>query len=235
MIEMRALLLALLVACGGSARPVEPIANAPAGPLDPAPSPPTLRWFGERFEVEGLPAITRDGSSVVLAEQDSDGGRGNPNLTLVTIGRDNRSTDAFVVLSVDEAAPSPRLEKRLAEANAALAQRARTEGPLVPLVPLETDKDITQNIARGPGLEVAFTPTRLVIRRGTTVLLDRELPAAWTTAPFRSMGGGQACENRPYLGTVWLDEDRKLAMFAVNFTGTDMCWEPPTRHHVVVW
>ena len=54
------------------------------------------------------------------------------------------------------------------------------------------------------------------------------------TTPPTSVAG-QPCEHTPYLGTVWLDEARKLAVITVNYTGTDMCWEPASRHLVIAW
>ena len=74
---LAALVAAALAAC---ARP-EP--QPPLTGRAPDTPPPSVAWRGRDIAITGLPAIARDGSSIVIAHRDSDGGRGNPNLTLV--------------------------------------------------------------------------------------------------------------------------------------------------------
>ena len=99
------LLLLTLAACGGSTKSTIGNVAGAGGPPGPAP---TVAWSGGApadgdgsFATTGLPAVADDGSRVLYDWQQGDGGRGYPNLRLVTVDRADQVIDTRVVLDVE--------------------------------------------------------------------------------------------------------------------------------------
>src|SRR6185436_15779026 len=117
-------LLVALAACSTPAAPPPPLTgHAPPG--EPASPEPTVAWVKRDVVTTRLPAIAGDGSSVVIAHRDNDGGRGNPNLTLLEKDRTDRTLKTHVVLTADDAdhlAPA-QIQDRLHAATAWLRER----------------------------------------------------------------------------------------------------------------
>ena len=222
-----------LAACGHAA--TKPIATPPATPPPATPLPevsttqhvPTVEFDG-RIDVVGLPAIADDGSYMVVAHQDSDGGRGNPNLTLVAIDRNDKKLKSLVVLTVedsDKLADKPdAIRARFDLANRWLAKLA-SERRLIALQPMSAET-----------LPITWVKGRLrVVIDGATVL-DRASPPTWVV-PDEAMykGSTDKCSHPARIETGYIDAKRRLAMIQVAYEGSDMCWEPSAQEHVISW
>ncbi len=236
---MRGLALALfLVACSGPAKqaPLQGKSDRPARPA-PTTAPPRVQWIDNGFDTPGLPAITADGSKIVLAEIENDGGRGNPNLRIVARDRNDAVGESITVLEVsevesmfDQNGKHPQLDLRISAANAWLA-RLHTEQELIPLAQLKPegeDRMEQHAMASGPA-RIEWTKDVLKITRAGTILVKRDTPAVWNATPQAN------CTNPSILGGAWIDLDRKAALVEVAYTGSDMCWEPSPQHHVITW
>src|SRR5215468_1361967 len=123
---MRSLsVVVIFAACGGS--PSAPLAGRTAvtAPTGPAPK---VEWQERGFSAIGLPAVSRDGSVVVLSIVEEDGARGFPNLAIVVKNRRDAVVKTIPVMTADESerlvgqTASPELQKRIADANRALGE-----------------------------------------------------------------------------------------------------------------
>lgn len=210
---MRAALV-LIAACGSTPPSVVDQHTAPiAPPTTPAPS---LRWVDNGFDTERLPAVARDGKTVVLGIHVEDP-RGLPNLTLVIRDRNDGNVRSFPVLGIeeivtmfDDQGPTPALRARIADGNQLLAD-AHRGSDLVPLAPTT---------------EVQWAANHLTIKDA----VDRGTPASWL-AP----GGPRDCTYPASLAAAWIDRERKLAVVTISYTSSDTCSEPPSQHHVIAW
>lgn len=229
--------VAVLGACRGASPPILEGRSAAAAPTTP---PPAIRWAGAPgLAVERLPAIAADGSVVVLGVRREDGGRGNPNLAIVAVDRADRVIRQEVVLAPDEAdtlvdaaGPVPALVARIAQGNALLDELHRAHdlrGLPELVVPTVVGGRLDQARATGQGLVVTWQPSRVVVQRAGTTLVERPTPAAWL-APARD-----GCTNEAFLAGAWADPERRAAVLAIRYTGTDLCWEPDTQYHVIAW
>src|SRR5277367_6387479 len=102
---MRALLVLVLVACGGSPAP-QATPTAPAeNHVQPSPREtpaPAVAWGTDhRFASHGLPAVARGGELVVVPVVDSDGGRGNANLHVEVRDRSDHTVQTIAVATSD--------------------------------------------------------------------------------------------------------------------------------------
>jgi hypothetical protein len=209
----RLLVCVALAACGGGAAPAPSnVAPPREAPITPAPSIARAPEDGP-FTWTGLPAVTADGSNVVIANAREDGARGEPNLTLLVKDRADALVEEQVVLAPDGEQP---WRANLDTTNAYLA-RVHQERELVPLAPIA-----------GSGLEVAWDEGRLIVRSGDAAVVERE-HRDWTIAPTPQ------CENPSFLADAWTDAARKLVLVKISYRGTDTCWEPDSSYHVVAW
>lgn len=245
----RAAALIVSIGFGGFGACGTPTTTRPPSPANetrPGSSPPTVRFASMQLVAIGLPAIAADGSTVVHAVVDGDGGRGNPNLVLVSRDRDDRERERFVVITAndaegqyDERGPSVLLQKRIRAGDAWLdARHGRNDlRPLVKLAsepnPLATDEG---NHAHGEGLRLDLTPRRLTIRQADTIVVDRAIPPSWTVAD-RTMCATceEVCRHAMFLEAAHADVAHRLVLLTVAYSGTDMCPEPVSQHHVVAW
>ncbi|MGN6108609.1 MAG: hypothetical protein ACTHU0_26120, partial [Kofleriaceae bacterium] len=226
------------------------------GPLhhtgsSPPTAGPEVTWGQAGFETPRLPAVSADGELVVLAYQDIDGGRGNPNLRLVTVDRRDTETGRHVVLAADDAdqliGPDPRspeLDARIAEANRWLGE-LHGRRALVALAPLAEDNapDVApseRTRAAGGGVTVEWKGGQLRITQDGKVVVDRATPPQWLAEdrpiPPEVTGGElEKCSNAAFLGGAAVDVEHEVAVITVSYTGTDLCWEPANQQHVVAW
>lgn len=243
---MRALLLTALAAAGcwtstpPAAAPASPPTHAaPSGPV------PRVRWIDNWLEAFDLPAVAADGARIVFAQREDDGGRGNPNLALVVEGRDGTVLERRVVMSPDEAdtlfdasGMKPELRERIAGANQWLARLHATHD-LRPLSLLDTHNDpqggVAGGTAHGQGLHVEWVPSRLVIRHEAKVVVDTPTPASWFAPDRPTCDGCPPCSNPAYLAAAHADAERRVVLLTISYSGTDLCWEPNSQHHVVSW
>jgi uncharacterized protein (DUF736 family) len=225
-----------------------PSGIAPAAPAAPAGPPPTVTWIDNGFDTTRLPAVSADGSKVLIPTQDSDGGRGNPNFRVAVKNREDAEVGTKVVLTVAEAEPMfdgsgkhPELDKRITAANQWLAEQ-NTAFRLQPLAPLEVERneaDMAADFrATGSGVTIEWKENRVTIVQGGKVLVDRATPATWLVKDKPMYPGArpdETCHNPAFLQGASIDVDRKIALLTITYYGTDSCWEPPATHHVIAW
>jgi hypothetical protein len=239
---MRSLVLIAVAACGAPAAPlsshVEP--RPPAGPA------PTIAWGDHTFAPTGLPAVSRDGSVVVLGLMKEDGARGNPNLAIVVKDRHDAAVQTISVMTADEAdalvaeTASPELQKRIAAANDTLA-KLHAAHDLVPLDKLGIDDSIAppqRHLVGDIALSIDWKPSIVEVRRPGQRLLYRETPASWLVKDTRMCPNGsctEMCHNPAFLNGAWASKARAIAVLTISYEGTDTCWEPASEYHVIAW
>lgn len=232
---MRGTLLLLLAACG-SAPPAAPL-HGSAAPLPPTTPPPTIAWGNESFYRVGFPAVSNAGQLVVFWTADSDGGRGNPNLTIESRTRADIGDQKITVLTVSEyetfvtdTGPAPALAQRIDAANTWLAELHRKVDlrPMRALVVDATDA-WTQHAAAFEDVSLDWRVDHLTIKKAGATLVSRDTPVTWQ-APTRDQ-----CSNPAKLGAAWVDASRRVALIEVIYNGSDSCWEPSGQLHVVSW
>ena len=240
----RSLAVVVLAACGGSSppAPIEAHAATRAHPTTPAPS---ITWIDNGFVAHGLPAVTSDGSTVVLAIQAEDGGRGAPNLAVVALDRHDAITATVPVLGVDETEAMfdehgmrPTLRARIQAANDRLTTlHAQHDLVALPALTIDTTVEADQRLrATGTDLTVEWKAGVLEIRDRRREVKRVPTPASWLVAdrPLCTTCT-EICHNAAYLGGVVADATRRIAVVTISYTGTDTCWEPSSQHHVVAW
>lgn len=224
-----------LAACAAPPPPPPLSGHATAPP--PTGPEPTVRWAGRDVQITGLPAISADGATLVIAHRDNDSGRGNPNLTLVEKDRKDRVVSRLVVLTANEAdqLDAAQIDERFARAARWLHDR-RVARSLVAMTPLVLGKPAGAASSPAGGLTLRWTPNWLVIEREPAASVVRATPATWL-APDHPMCHNctEICHNEAFLGGGYVDLKRSIAIVVVAFRGTDTCWEPSSEHHVVAW
>lgn len=227
-------LIAVALAACGRPEPAPPLTGrAPATP------PPTVVWRGRDIAITGLPAIASDGSSFVVAHRDSDGGRGNPNLTLVEKDRSDRVVRRLEVITateVDQLA-ADQIARRFDAAAAWLDER-HAVGHLVAMAALDLHPgtDEAPAIATSGAVSLRWVPSALELILGPAMRVLRSTPPSWLVAD-RPMCPGctEVCHNDAFLGGGYLDVERRAAVVVVSYRGTDTCWEPGSEAHVIAW
>jgi hypothetical protein len=232
----RALIACVLVACKSSPSAPPIVRGTAEKPIGPAPS---IAWVDNGFEHPRLPAVSEDGSTIVLAISDDDGERGFANLRLALRDRDNRETEKHVVLAAadgdamfDANGPTPEFRSRIEASNRWLsAQHARVR--LVAMTQLEVTNPRIGERATATAGDVRITVDRARVRidRGTEHVLDRQTPADWNPAPSTTA----RCTFEPQLAAAWIDVERRVAIVKLAFAAGDACGAPPARHDVVAW
>ncbi len=238
-------LLVLATACGGPpAPPQAPLQSHHVAPQPTTPAP-TVQWIDNGFDANLLPAVTHDGSTVVLAIQDSDGGRGYPNLRLALRDRRDAESKSFSVLATSEvetffdAGKHPKLDDRIVAANGWLTQlhRARTLRPLLELEVIQPGDELGRaTLAVRETIRVTWQDSSLRITEGDTPVVSITTPKTWLTEDTKLCPTcSEMCSNPAFLAAAAVDPARKIAVIRVGYTGTDTCWEPPDQQHVVAW
>jgi hypothetical protein len=231
---------AFAVACGPAAPPMS--GTAPEGASLPEP---TVAWTGRELATTGLPAIASDGSAVVVAHRDNDGGRGNPNLTLIETDRQDRERRRLVVLTAEEyeelsragTDSRPAIDERVARATAWLRARhaaLRLRAMAALSVPKRTAEGPVA--ATGTGVTIRWADGELAIAREGALPVVRTTPDAWL-APDHPMCQTctEVCHNEAFLGGGAVDVERTTAVVIIAYMGSDTCWEPSSQEHVVAW
>lgn len=233
-----------LGACWTREQPAPPLTGRAMSTAPAAPEP-TVRWAQREITMTGLPAIASDGSTIVVAYRDSDGGRGNPNLTLIEKDRGDREVSRLVVLTPTEAdtlAPA-QIEDRFEKAAAWLREH-HTTAHLVPMTAFVTRKPTegAPDTAAGAGVILRWAANQLTLEGapGTSgppgTPIRRTTPTSWLAPDYplcRSCT--EVCHNDAFLGGGYIDLARKAVVVVVAYRGTDTCWEPGSQAHVVTW
>ncbi len=214
-----------------------------------------------RFSFRNLPAISADGSEVVLDDQAEDGARGNLNLRiLVMAARTGRVTHEEVVLRVEEyddiaygddpdsrRAIIEQVRKRVDKANAYLALKR-----WVPMDNVEIDysrEDRTEGDEGPPPQQVHVADTTItwneprlqVTGPGDKTVLGHEY-REWVSKPRcldpegaqpKAPGCKKICKNPSFINQAAVDKDQHVLLLRIAYVGTDLCWEPDGAFHVV--
>jgi hypothetical protein len=194
-----------------------------------------------RFSVSRLPAVTADGSAVVIGRIDHDGARGGPNLTLIVLDRTDHEAERFVVLEPDEGIALMDKPKEMAKRAARGAKwlaDLHAKRNLVPLAHLEVEPAELARTARGRGLTVDWVPSTLSVKRASALLHAETTDASWLAKdsdPCPACEDHMVCHNPAFLDDAWIDDARRIALVQVAYKGTDTCWEPSAQLHVTVW
>jgi hypothetical protein len=242
---MRAALVALtLVACSSASQPHRPPSNT--GPPPVLGAAPRVEWRDANhppFELTGLPAVARDGEVVVIALQDSDGGRGNVNLRLEIRDRADRVVDTLVVMTPTEYeafvpdgehATLP-LNERVAAANRKLAD-LHAQYDLVPMRAFDAPGPLSAAPIEGDGFIVAFgSDHRLHVRPRNGVDLVNVDGSAWLAPTAPRCAQCPPCENVAGLRAFYKAPAINVFAVRIGYTGADLCWEPADQVHVVGW
>ena len=233
---MRATLL-LLAACAAPAPP--PIAHHVTQPPAPTSPAPTVAFVDGRVTTTGLPAVSADGTAIVLAFSVTDPVLGRPGLALQIRDRLDRETGVKYVLGFDDAdEPPAATAARFVDANHWLVARHEA-WHLVPMRTLSVtslDEASFHHRATGDGIVVDWQPSQLAISRGGAAPFTHATPSTWLVAD-RPMYAGAAdlCSFPAFLQAADIDTDRRVAVLSIAYMGTDTCPEPPPQPHVVHW
>lgn len=182
------------------------------------------------------PAITGDGSKIIVPYVDKDGARGSPNLTLFVADRRGVITKRIDVVDV-EAGPVPGGERAMAKLYAETKPRAMKL--LSPANPNELD---THRIYVGLTVDLSESGTLSIRPKGHSVIRRsntrwRTEPTANSQAALRKMMVDEElpCFNPAGIGSVWIDVKRRAMVVYVRYHGNDSCWEPSSEFVVVAW
>lgn len=236
-------------ACGGGSTAVQ---QPPARAEGPAPALRKVetpdRDFAIGFEASGLPAVTGDAANVALAVMDVDGPMSPPNLRLSVRDRTDAQVHEIVVLGKEagnaftgaEGTP-PFDDTALVEANRYLAETHAQRGwfPLavMTLDPPREDGDLPVPVAtsaRSGGVALRWDAGTYEVTVDGKVVASRSAPS-WLAPPQQACEDCEPCSNPSYLGSAWLDAERKLIVASIAYVGTDSCWEPSAQEHVIAW
>ena len=183
------------------------------------------RYRDPSFGAAGLPAVSKDGKQVAFVRELQDGGRGNPNLSLVI--RDARSGEDLEVIEILAVEPrwDPAREAQV-RARLAAANRRLEAGDWKPMEPPEYDDVAVDGaavtLAIG-ALTVRARGDRLEIARRRRVLARRQL-RGWLGA------GDQECPTAPRLRDAHAGGD--LLLVVIGFEGDSGCWREP-EHRII--
>jgi hypothetical protein len=233
-----AIAAAALAACRQT--PPEPLTGGSQGSSPPTTPAPTAVWRNREIVVTGLPAIAENGATVVVAYRDSDGGRGNPNLTLIEKDRRDevvRQLQVVTATEVDQLTPA-EIDRRFSAAAGWLEERHAARH-LVAMTQLDAHPpvDAAPGFATGRhGEVVRWAPSTLEIDRAAGPHITRATPPTWLVADRPLCATcTEVCHIDAFLGGAYLEIPRRTAVVVVSFRGSDTCSEPGSQEHVVTW
>jgi hypothetical protein len=220
--------------------------DTPTGAPKPAPvfttPAPRIEWADQSFLAPQLPAVSTDGTAVLIGLSDNDGGRGNPNYRLEIRDRRDAKLLEHIVLDAEEVESLydkngnlSGIEDRVDQANGWIKKQHATRG-FVPIPQLETEStgDITTTFrATGHGITLEWQKGRLTILHGGVALVGQATPSSWY-APRRK-AGDLVCNNPARLEAAAVSVEHEIAVVTLAFMGNDTCWEPSDAPHVVAW
>ncbi len=222
---MRTAALLVLASCSA------PVSRAPLEHHERRQAPlagaPKVTFASMQLTATGLPAIASDGTAVLYAVVDGDGGRGNPNMLIVLRDRSDRDLERFSVVTAnqsegqfDDRGPASPLVEKIEAANTRLAElHARSL-----FVPMSME-------------EVAVElGARMTIHAGGALVVDMVTPAGWAVPDKRMCRScAEVCHHPLSLGAAHANLAHRLALITVAYAGTDLCPEPVSQHHVITW
>ncbi|MCW5805289.1 MAG: hypothetical protein KIT31_23165 [Deltaproteobacteria bacterium] len=240
---------AALAACGSSGSSSSAIpSNVKGGPKGPAPkiSWETAEEHDRHFGYATFPYVSRDGTTVIIAQHDGDGGRGYQNLRFIVKNRQDRQVAEHVVLTADEYEEGENAETngaliptRVQTANAWLvAQHDKYDLVALPKMTVEEGESYGEsrranNPANSTTVELGEKDLR--IAKGAATLVSTKIPKDWFAPEQKLCTDCEPCSNPHFLRAAAVDPDRAIAVVTVAYTGTDSCWEPSDQQRVVSW
>jgi hypothetical protein len=231
-------LAAIVVACGAAPKPVLSGHGAATPPTGPAPR---IKFANGAFDdSEGLPAVARRGTVVVLELRDNDAGRGNPNLRLEVRDRRDKPSEKLAVMAANEferlvpdgLQAAPPLEQRIAAVNRRLAE-LHEEYDLVPLQEYGNAELFGRTIEASDFIATFGSDSVFSMRTRDGKLLASVDGTPWLAPSQTRCAQCPPCENPIWLKSLYVGD--KLVVVRVGYTGTDTCWEPSDQLHVVAW
>jgi hypothetical protein len=207
------------------------------------------------FEIPMLPAISADGTKIVIAKSEPERGEpyvtGNhPSLELMVKTRSDTVAKHFDVVSADEAdamfdagGMNRELRARIGAANRWLGEIDRRYH-LVALEPLEVVRalDMPSHVrshALGSGLTIDWVSSQLeVVQRDEPGGPERTVVRATTPASWLAPDHPTTCAaSPPNLEMVFGDVARGVIVLEIGYGGgdPDTCVRPPNQVHVVAW
>lgn len=180
------------------------------------------RYRDPNFGAVGLPAVSADRKRVAFVRELEDGGRGNPNLSLII--RDAAADKNLEVIEVLPVEPRWRPERE-AEVRGKLAgaNRRLAAGSWTPMDHPDYDDaaidGAAMTLAIG-ALTVRARGDRLEIARGRRVLARRQL-RSWLGP------GAQGCPVAPRLRDARAGSG--LVLVEIGFEGAPGCWREPEQ------
>lgn len=205
--------------------------------LDPGQRPASFdtvqRYFLGWVQTKGLPAVSSDGTRVVVAAVDPDGVRGYPNLRVVELEVGGDVLRTTWILSVDEVkdfGPKTALavEERVETANAAL----RAEG-WSPLSRLEKG---AEGFALPGGMELRYQePVLRVVDEEGVALVETTYEGWRAPEPGKDCEalGTCDCDFPGFARSAWRDERAGVVVIEIGFVGDGICVEPQGRFHAI--
>lgn len=226
----------LLAACGGTTHD-SVIKSTSAPQVAPTAPAPTIAFANDRFELHGLPAISRDRSVAVLPLVDGDGGRGYPNLRIELRSESDKTfeTDPVLISNdyeqlVVDGKPTDALAKRIDAVNHRLRELTAQHD----LVPLERTEISDHEFVIHETWEVTYAKSILKIVFDAGHSLTFEHPE-WRAQQGARVPGAPPCENPESLSAVYWTHSINAIVAEISYQGTDTCWEPGNQLHVVTW
>ena len=225
-----------LVACGGTTHDsvIKGTGVPQVAPTTPAPS---ITFANDKFEVHGLPAISRDREVTVLPIVEGDGGRGYPNLRIELRSESDKTfeTDQVLIANdyeklVVDGKPSDELAKRIDHVN----QRLRELAAQHELVPLQRTEITDTEFVIHETWEVTYAKSILKIVFDAGHSLTFEHPE-WKAPQGARVPGAPPCENPESLKAVYWTHNINAIVAEITYQGTDTCWEPGDQLHVITW
>jgi len=238
-----AIAIAVVALACGCTKPPTAAATAPAPtPRRAEPpvaareelDPPTVTYESGSIDSSRFPVVASDGSVVLMAHQDGDGGRGNPNLTLRLVDRKDVHVKTLVVLTpndYDRLIDRPRIvEQRFALANKWI-EKLHAEKQFVPLSLDMAAGDACSCVEIYEEARIVWKRDKLTVTAGHTLLAALDTPPSW----HQRSGIRDRCANPAFLASGGIDRARRIAVVAIAFEGSDLCWAPGTVDHVIAW
>jgi len=200
-------------------------------------------YVGQHLYAAGFPAISEDGTLVVLAESFADGERNDPNI-LLTIRRPRTQEIVwrFPVLEVGEVSAATgtlakveeldkKVLERIRQANAYLGQTKwipLKEQPLQPMV-TESCQQAPSQTLKSPGLELTFNQGHLVLKQdGSTAPIDLKLTREGSAAEAACTAPG-----RTFVDAAYVDQPRGIVLLHLATCGDESCPERGGWYHAL--
>jgi hypothetical protein len=221
------LALVALAACTPATPPaITGITTAHAIPDTP---PPTIKWIDNGFYMPALPAVSTDGSTILVPD-DQLTADDLPTLTFVLVDRGDHIMERHPVMVgadarvlFDKHGQTPALRDRIAAANRWLADQHRAHH-FVPLTAL-IYTDVPGHWV-GSGFTLDWSPAELHIAIERRTLVRGPTPDSWLDNDPLCPAG---------LNTAHADAAHGVAVLSFAYVGTSCTQRPPDQIHVVAW